>query len=625
MPGTYRTLQRSWRMWTGTCCSERTSFKKPCRNRADKEKGGRKMGYYVIMNEIEQVEEEIGKKTLEWMGQVNAMAERVAEYSGYLDAEGSGETVEGISRYLKEVHLYLLNRIYILLQEMFEKIVCYAEGYYEIEADIHDGEIAQESLEEQEEMLEAGRGAFLEEVQKLEMALSGISDIFPMPAPSTAAVEEGFAALSRRAEELRMEIGRYEEEHLSGDFETIEGMTGALRSFLDRYSGKGEVFIGSYRGGDILKYPETMLLMQLEEARNEGRKGQEEEIGRMTELFTSRVEAEQRMQEGKQKFVTGLLIAGGAVVTIVAVVASAGTATPVVSSAWGQAVVLGGASMSAAYGMSEAAEGINLYRLGMEGDTVTVAGNPIRDVIFQGNEEIYQLWGQGSVLVMDAGMTVAMAGNLLASGGVKALLLEGGKIVIADAAGKVTVEYLTEELDIDPTSAMLAGIAVTSAAYGGMNAIQRGLAGSGQIQSEVRGVDGTGDNKDTVTYRRVQGGTGNNASRIRIEVNADGTINIQNKKANLNISIDSGEHSDYYLNKRGGDAQIVEVEVPKWFDDFLQENAVPQVGYKTNSLNQRGTAPKITDIRTPGNCYELPAPWIEWLEEYGMNARIKNP
>lgn len=52
--------------------------------------------------------------------------------------------------------------------------------------------------------------------------------------------------------------------------------------------------------------------------------------------------------------------------------------------------------------------------------------------------------------------------------------------------------------------------------------------------------------KDVVTYRRVQGGNGNNASQFRIEVNADGTISIPNKEANLNISIDDGEHAEYF-------------------------------------------------------------------------------
>ena len=130
---------------------------------------------------------------------------------------------------------------------------------------------------------------------------------------------------------------------------------------------------------------------------------------------------------------------------------------------------------------------------------------------------------------------------------------------------------------------------------------------------------------DSVIYRRVQGGSGNNASQMRIEVNADGTISIPNKDANLCVSIDGGEHSQYFANKRGGDVQIVEVEVPRWFDDFLKENAIPQTNYKTNPLNQGGTAPKITDTTTPGNCYELPAPWVGWLEEYGGNARIVDP
>ena len=108
-------------------------------------------------------------------------------------------------------------------------------------------------------------------------------------------------------------------------------------------------------------------------------------------------------------------------------------------------------------------------------------------------------------------------------------------------------------------------------------------------------------------------------------MNPDETISIPNKDANLSISIDGGEHAEYFLNKRGGGAQIVEIDVPKWFDDFLQENAIPQINYKRNPLNQGGAAPKITDITTPGNCFELPAPWMEWLEEYGGNAGIVNP
>ena len=128
--------------------------------------------------------------------------------------------------------------------------------------------------------------------------------------------------------------------------------------------------------------------------------------------------------------------------------------------------------------------------------------------------------------------------------------------------------------------------------------------------------------KDVVTYRRVQGGTSSNSSKQRIVVNDDGTISIPDKKSQLSISIDEGEHASYFASKRGNNVQIVEFDVPKWFDDFVKESAIPQKNYKANPLNQGGTAPKITDPNTPGNSYEFPSPWIEWMEEYATNARI---
>ena len=60
----------------------------------------------------------------------------------------------------------------------------------------------------------------------------------------------------------------------------------------------------------------------------------------------------------------------------------------------------------------------------------------------------------------------------------------------------------------------------------------------------------------------------------------------------------------------------------KWFDDFVKENTIPQQGYRSNPLNQGGTAPSLNDVSTPGTCIEFPAPWIEWIEEYSSNGRV---
>lgn len=126
-----------------------------------------------------------------------------------------------------------------------------------------------------------------------------------------------------------------------------------------------------------------------------------------------------------------------------------------------------------------------------------------------------------------------------------------------------------------------------------------------------------------MTVRRVQGGDGT-YSQQRIKINEDGTISISNHNSNISVSIDNGEHSQYFLSKRPG-GEIVEFDIPKWMDDFIKETEIPQHGYRTNPLNQGGSAPKLVDPNMPGISYELPAPWIEWLEEYAQGARIVAP
>ena len=137
------------------------------------------------------------------------------------------------------------------------------------------------------------------------------------------------------------------------------------------------------------------------------------------------------------------------------------------------------------------------------------------------------------------------------------------------------------------------------------------------------GESGAGESgTDTVTYRRVQGGEGNQSSQQRVVIDSEGNVYINKKDRNLNISIDNGEHSQYYIKNNRPGADIYEFEVPKWLDDMVKEYTIPQAGYKNNPLNQGGSAPKLTDPTTPGTCIEFPAPWIEWIEEYATNGRI---
>ncbi|MDE6903370.1 MAG: hypothetical protein K2P76_00205 [Lachnospiraceae bacterium] len=104
----------------------------------------------------------------------------------------------------------------------------------------------------------------------------------------------------------------------------------------------------------------------------------------------------------------------------------------------------------------------------------------------------------------------------------------------------------------------------------------------------------------------------------------EGNVHISNKNVNLNLSIDNGEPSQYYTKYNRLGADIYEFEVPKWFDDMVQEYTIPQAGYQSNPLNQGGSVPKLTDTGTPGTSVEFPPPWIEWIEEYARNGRIRS-
>jgi filamentous hemagglutinin len=58
--------------------------------------------------------------------------------------------------------------------------------------------------------------------------------------------------------------------------------------------------------------------------------------------------------------------------------------------------------------------------------------------------------------------------------------------------------------------------------------------------------------------------------------------------------------------------------VPVTRGDFIESEAIPQFGYRSNPMNQGGLAPKIGDTTTPGVSYELPPIWAKWLEEVAI-------
>jgi hypothetical protein len=129
--------------------------------------------------------------------------------------------------------------------------------------------------------------------------------------------------------------------------------------------------------------------------------------------------------------------------------------------------------------------------------------------------------------------------------------------------------------------------------------------------------------KETVTVFRVQGGkslSGAPGSRQLIDVDEFGDVAL--KQTTLNVSIGDASHAAYFQTLRPG-SKITSFEIPKWMDDFIRAEAIPQKGYRKNPLNQGGLAPKIVDPHQPGFSVELPSISAEWLQEVAIKGSGK--
>lgn len=446
------------------------------------------MGYYAIMIDIKQAEEEIAEKIDEWMTQICQMNAVLSSYCTDLQERCSGELVDAICCYVKDVYQELLEQFMILFIEMQERIVCYAEGYYEIEDDIGTGEIAQWSLENQKLILQNEKESFFLETEELEKYLSEISDIISMDAPSTTAVESGFGELTKYADDLLTTIGEYEEKHKSEDFEVMEEMIDSLSKLIEDLSGKKQVELREYKSEDILKHPEVERLKTVDDEFFSLRESDKKRLEIMEEYHLQQ-QIEERKNQGKLKFLNGVLLVAGAVGTIAVVVVSMGGATPAVAGIWGNIIIGGSSTMTTIYGVSETIEGINLYELGKEGDVQTVAGNPVRDIVFGGDEKLYHKWGEANVLISQFTMGGSSLVNLAKSQGINAAMLEVGKIAGSGVVGDMAYQYMVEEAGMSEVDAMLLGMVTSELTYGGLNLLHGNVLSRQNVNTVKGGTD----------------------------------------------------------------------------------------------------------------------------------------
>ncbi len=303
-------------------------------------------GFYVIMEEVAELENEILEKAAERASGLESAGQSVNNYIACLDGDASGMLAETIRNYFAEVHLYAISGLYAIQTELMTRMLQYGEGLFEIEPS-EEGAFREEELQEQADGLDTQRSELINIVEDADTVLGKIPDLF-VRMPSTEGLEGYYGALITRVNTLEEKVADYESAHMA-DLDTLDEMISCMRQFIAGCLNQPEGSMESYRSGSILERPETVRMNQLAEQQETYFARQAEEINRLQEQRVERFLLEAREQEAKNKILKGVIIVSGAVLSIGAIVFSGGTAAPAVTTLAGKVLVTGN-TISLAYG-----------------------------------------------------------------------------------------------------------------------------------------------------------------------------------------------------------------------------------------------------------------------------------
>lgn len=378
-------------------------------------------------------------------GWYNELEDWSGEYERLVSMESfSGASAESAKAYLQEVHGLLVSFLQTTLQYYQARLLLYKIGYYDIDASLYSS-IPQEILKEVQEKLGRESETLQEVSDSIGRSVNSVSDLIYLKNPSIDNLKNTMDGLKSELGDFEAEIGDYESSELQAVQSDVQGMIDSLQATVLDYLNNG-TSIPSYQPGAVAGNTNMLDLYQravaagqyVEEHQEEIKLAaaeQEKAFAQMQADYEAACEA--REQEGQVKMLQGALAAG---VGIAAIVFTGGAATPVVAAAR----VTGGCSV--AYGVSTAFEGAQDWYLGSIGDLETAAVNPIRDTIFAGNQELYDLWG--SLNMMAAGMCIPVghAVNGAAGLGKGAVIKAAGRTIVTETVKDRAIDYVSGEI-----------------------------------------------------------------------------------------------------------------------------------------------------------------------------------
>ena len=460
------------------------------------------MGFQVKYEEITSIRELILAQLDRWIEQIDAVRSSIVEIAAM--SEMHGEAAEHVRSYMWDYHMNLANMIKDTIETYRSSFILYTDWYYNIDSD-QMAEMSQDSMEGLEENIQGARSDFdavAEEVADIERELSAYLDVGRF---STTCMESCFDNALAGVQNVRTQIGEYEEAHSHADMYPIDMMVGYLRSIIGGQLGGSSATISAY-DASVVNATESFQLAQMMDGMLSTYLEQvKDRVNSCEEFYELQQQQWQesirlRTEEGIVKTLVGVgtMILGGMLV-----VATCGMALPLVATVGVMAIGAG----TVAYGFSNTVEGGQDVYAGVTGDPRMVSVNPIRDTVFASNPDLYYLIGNVLTIAASLILTGGMAANAAVSAGTsigRAVVTEYAKQGLTVAASSYVEKSMTEATN-SPLAGFVVGSLTGIATYGTLSEAELEVVNNVKRPQQLGNVGESGSKADVLAQNRTNG------------------------------------------------------------------------------------------------------------------------
>ena len=437
------------------------------------------MSYKVNFDALDSLCININTQVSEWINDINSVGEILNAILNGNNITGSG--AENIKSYIQTVHAAVIQSLILILQSHAQNCLMYKSDYQQnIDTSLH-AVIKCEELFDIRKQLATKRSEMWGVDSSIINALTNVSDLIYTNLDSSDDMDTLYGTINTTLLNLESDISNLESSHLNNDFFDVQNMISSLKVFINDQISRSRGYLVEYTPHQLANSDVYANLFDANQVLVASQSERTDEFQLACEHENNRaelLEAEAAQKREEEGWWSAFAAVGTIVVGTVAIVCTAGMATPIVVTA----VVAGGSSIL--YGASNLVEaGQDIY-YGSIGDATTVAFNPIRDTVFAGNQELYDIWGEISVTVAGFVVPVGQAYTTAKAAG------STTKVVVT-TVGKAAVKEVMEDTAVNWVSSG-AGSAVMNLT-GDANASRLFGLGAGFLAGNLNSLDDVSD------------------------------------------------------------------------------------------------------------------------------------